>query len=84
MDEQRQRRHVERQPLGLARPVQKGFAAELLSFAAAAFGFFEALGVKDLPDERFTLLTGWVLSHPNRESARATNRNGRSAAVSSS
>jgi hypothetical protein len=63
MDEERKSRHIERQPLRLARPIQKGLA-ETLEFRRSSLRLFQTLCVKDLLDEMLSLLTGRTLGIP--------------------
>lgn len=63
MDEERQGRHVEREPLGFAGPVEKRLA-EAFQFGRSSFGFFERLGVENLLDKLLALLAGWIRRIP--------------------
>jgi hypothetical protein len=63
VDEERQRRHVERQPLGLAGPVEE-WLGEAGQFVGSHASLFERARVEDLLDERLAALASDVLAIP--------------------
>src|SRR3989442_128824 len=63
VDEERQRGHVEGEPLGFARPVQER-PAQRFELLRGRLGLIEALGLYDGADERFALFTRGVLAVP--------------------
>ena len=63
VDEERQGRHIERQPFRLTGPGEEGFA-QALELGCSGLRVFEALGVEDLPNEPLSLLTSWILGIP--------------------
>ena len=63
MNEERQGRHVERQPFSFPGPIQERFA-QTPEFGRGSLGFFQTLGVEDLLDESLPLLAGWILGIP--------------------